>query len=117
MIRFSEDIQVYVSLAPIDFRKGINGLMTLVVEVFQKNPQAKHLFLFRDRTGRKLKAIYWDKNGFMLLYKRIEKIRFCFPKLKQGELILDRLQLECLLSGMEFIRKKSEENQNYSAYI
>lgn len=116
MIRFAEDIQVYVSLAPIDFRKGLNGLLILVQEVFKESPQSSYLFLFRDQSRRKLKALYWDGTGFVLMYKRLEQGRFCFPKLKSGEIILDRLQLECLLSGMNFIRENKLNSEHYQVY-
>jgi transposase len=116
MIRFAEDVQVYVSLAPIDFRKGLNGLLILVQDVFKQSPQSSYLFLFRDQSRKKLKALYWDSNGFVLMYKRLEQGRFCFPKTKEGEIILDRLQLECLLSGMNFIREKSTNIENYQVY-
>ena len=116
MIRFPDDVQVYISLAPIDFRKGLNGLLVLIQEVFKKSPQSCYLFLFRDHSRKKIKALYWDGNGFILLYKRLENGRFCFPKTKEGEIVLDRLQLECLLSGMNFIRESPINNVHYQVY-
>lgn len=116
MIRFSEDIKVYVSLSPVDFRKGLNGLLVLVQDVFKQSPQSSALFLFRDQSRKKVKALYWNGNGFILVYKRLEVGRFCFPRNRQGEIVLDRLQLECLLSGMNFIREKSTDTEPYSVY-
>jgi len=116
MICFAGDVQVYVSLAPIDFRKGLNGLLILVQDVFKQSPQSSYLFLFRDQSRKKLKALYWDGTGFVLLYKRLERGHFCFPKLKSGEIILDRLQLECLLSGMHFMRENKFNIAHYQVY-
>ncbi len=116
MIRFSDSICVQVSLAPVDFRLGLNGLLMLIGEVFSKNPQEEYLFLFRDRTRKKIKAVYWDKNGFTLLYKRMETEKFQFPKLIDGEIQLNRLQLECLLSGMDFMRESALKPNEYVVY-
>jgi len=116
MIDFDASIQVFVSLEPIDFRKGLHGLLTLITSVFNQPAQGSHMFLFRDRTGRKIKAIYWDENGFMLLYKILSTGKFQFPKLKNGEMQLDRLQLECLLAGMQFIKNNSINTDSYSIF-
>ena len=116
MISFKENICVYISLEPIDFRKGLNGLLVLTQAVFSQLPQSDHLFLFRDVSGKKLKAVYWDTNGFMLLYKRLETGKFQFPKILSGEMQLDRLQLECLLSGMDFIRKEVKKANEYAVF-
>jgi transposase len=116
MICFDASIQVFVSLEPIDFRKGLHGLLALVVSVFNQPAPGPHMFLFRDRTGRKIKVIYWDKNGFILLYKCLSTGKFQFPKLKNGEMQLDRLQFECLLAGMQFIKNNAINTDSYSIF-
>lgn len=116
MIAFDASLQVFVSLEPIDFRKGMNGLLALIVGTFVQPAQGPHMFLFRDRTGRKIKALYWDSNGFMLLYKCLSVGKFQFPKLKNGSMQLDRLQFECLLSGMQFMKNNAINNDKYSLF-
>ena len=116
MIQFSDSILVYVNLSPIDFRLGLNGLLTLIESVFGKEPQGEYLFLFRDRTRKKIKAVYWDHNGFVLLYKRLEVGKFQFPKVWNGEMQLNRLQLECLLSGMNFIHANAMKANKYVVF-
>ncbi len=116
MISFDASIKVFVSLEPIDFRKGLHGLLALIISVFNQPAQGPYLFLFRDRTARKIKAIYWDENGFVLLYKCLSIGKFQFPKNKNGEIRLDRLQLECLLSGMQFIKNNAINNAMYSVF-
>lgn len=69
MISFSESIRVYISLESIDFRRGLNGLLGLIQETFDHEPQEDYLFLFCDRSRKKIKAVFWDRNGFMLIYK------------------------------------------------
>jgi len=116
MIYFNETIQVYVSLEVIDFRRGLDGLLGLVESTFGHTPQARYLFIFRDRSRRKIKALFWDKNGFVLLYKRLETGKFQFPKNREGTLSLSRLELECLLSGMNFVPTTQESPPKYSVF-
>lgn len=116
MMYFSESIQVYVSLEVIDFRRGLDGLLGLVESTFGHAPQEPYLFLFRDRSRRKIKALFWDKNGFVLLYKRLENGKFQFPKNQEGNIELNRLQLECLLSGMSFASTLKTQQQKYSVF-
>jgi transposase len=84
---------------PIDFRKQIDGLITLVAHL-QLNPVSGQLFLFRDRTGKKIKMLWWDRSGFWLFYKRLEKGRMRFP-VANSAITLTRDQLSWLLSGLD----------------
>jgi transposase len=86
---------------PIDFRKQIDGLITLVASEFDLNPTSGQLFVFRDRTGKKIKMLWWDRSGFWLFYKRMEKNRLKFPAAKEAAMILTRDQLSWLLSGLD----------------
>lgn len=116
MIRFSALIQVYVSLETLDFRCGLNGLLARIQTTFGHLPQKDYLFLFCDGRRKKIKAVFWDKNGFVLLYKRLEAGRFQFPKIREGKIALNRLQLECLLSGMNFIAPTCNKVNEYSVF-
>lgn len=116
MMLFNESIRVYVSLGVIDFRRGLDGLLGLVESTFGHAPQEPYLFLFRDRSRRKIKALFWDKNGFLLLYKRLEDGRSQFPKNQLGNIELNRLQMECLLSGMSFTSTLKSKQQKYSVF-
>lgn len=81
MLKVSKEAQIYISLSPIDMRKSIDSLSALVVEEFKNDPQSGHLFVFFNRARAKVKIVYWNKNGFVLHYKRMEKHRFVVPKL------------------------------------
>lgn len=116
MIYFKDSILVYVNFCSVDFRLGLNGLLALIESVFGERPQGEYLFLFRDRTGKKIKAVYWDHNGFMMLYKRLEVGGFQFPKNRAGKIELNRLQLECLLAGMDFVAPKCSKPNEYSVF-
>jgi transposase len=58
---------------PIDFRKQIDGIVILVADTLQKDPVSGQLFVFRNKKADKLKMLYWENQGFWLLYKRFEK--------------------------------------------
>lgn len=86
--------------SPVDFRKQIDGLIMLVADQLLLNPTSGQLFLFRDRTGKKIKILWWDRNGFWLFYKRMEKGKLIFPKSNDTVMTLTRDQLSWLLSGL-----------------
>jgi transposase len=103
MLKFRRETQIFVSLSPIDMRKSIDSLTALVVEDFQNDPQSGHLFIFFNRCRDKVKIVYWDKNGFVLHYKRMEKHRFVVPRLvDRMHLVITETQLNGLLAGLNF---------------
>ena len=97
---FTMSEPIWFHPAPVDFRKQIDGLIMLVADQLMLNPASGQLFLFRDRTGRKIKILWWDRNGFWLFYKRMEKGRLIFPKSNESVMSLTRDQLGWLLSGL-----------------
>jgi transposase len=98
---------IWLHPAPIDFRKQIDGLIMLVSDQLALNPTSGQLFLFRDRTGRKIKMLWWDRNGFWLFYKRLEKGKLKFPSAKENVLSMTRDQLSWLLSGLDCLAQAS----------
>ncbi len=98
---------VYLACGATDMRKSIDGLAALVSQVFHLDPFAPSLFVFCDRRCDKLKILYWDMNGFWLLYRRLERGRFKWPKSSDaGTLTIDRRQLQWLLHGLELEQSK-----------
>ena len=103
MLKLRPEIQIYVSVTPIDMRKSIDGLSALVSQEFNHDPLSGHLFLFFNRSRDKVKLIYWDRNGYVLHYKRMEKHRFFVPDLtKVNQLIITEVQLNGLLVGLNY---------------
>lgn len=102
MFNIDTRTQVYIAQSPVDFRKQIDGLALIVQETLGLNPFSAHLFVFTNRTRDKLKLLYWHHNGYILLYKRLEKGRFVWPKLnEQGTLCLGIRELQALLEGCD----------------
>lgn len=79
MFKLRQGIQIYVSLSSIDMRKSIDSLSALVLQEFNQDPQCGHLFIFFNRGRDKAKVLFWDRNGYALHYKRMEKHRFVVP--------------------------------------
>lgn len=95
--------KIYVYTDPVDMRKAINGLSIILLESFERNPQAGDLYLFVNRARNKVKGLFWDKNGFVLYYKRLERGRFNYSKHLNGvEIEISEKQLSALLLGLDF---------------
>jgi len=103
MLSVSPDVDVHLALEPVDMRKSINGLTIAVVEQLALKPQGRHLFVFRNKAGDKVKVLFWDRNGFVVYYKRLERGRFHWPR-DQGEArAITTEQLKWLLAGLDFV--------------
>ena len=88
----------------VDFRKAINGLTAIVEEELNRNAYTGDLFVFCNKSKDKLKILYWDKTGFALWQKRLEKQKFKWPsKIDDSEFALTPEQLEWLLSGYDVL--------------
>lgn len=117
MMRPSADLsEVFVCLEPIDFRKGINGLAALVEAGLQLNPFATALYVFSNRQRNRIKILYWERNGFCLWQKRLEKDRFHWLKGTDSRVeMITGQQLNWLLDGYDIARFKPHKSLNYSS--
>jgi transposase len=103
MLKLRQGIQIYVSLSVIDMRKSIDSLSALVLQEFNQEPQCGHLFIFFNRSRDKTKVLFWDRNGYVLHYKRMEKHRFIVPSVNaQNQMVITETQLNGLLAGLNF---------------
>ena len=91
---------IYIAPGYTDLRKGIDGLMAKVGYEMGLNPfQEKTLFLFCGRAANKIKGLVWERDGFLLLYKRVDKGSYVWPR-NAGEVMdLTQEQLDRLMSG------------------
>jgi transposase len=101
-LSFNASIWLYPK--PIDFRRQIDGLVMLISDHLQLNPTSGQLFLFRNRQANKIKMLWWERNGFWLCYKRLEKGKLKFPKHDDAVMNLTNDQLSWLLSGLDFAK-------------
>jgi len=101
MISFPANTRVYLALGSTDMRKEINGLSILVEGTLALDPFSGHLFVFCNRKKSTLKILFWDRNGFCLWQKRLERDRFAWPERKEEVLEIDSRALAFLLEGLD----------------
>lgn len=106
---FSEgQVRIYLYGAPCDMRRSFNGLIGLTKNVMKMNPISGHLFVFVNRRGNYLKALYWDRSGFCIWSKKLEVGSFISNWEKTSSHEMDYTQLKLLLEGIE---KKSQKKR------
>lgn len=104
MIFPSNRVRIMVATKPVDFRKGHDGLATLVKNELHKDPFTGTVFVFRSRKADRLKLIYWDGSGIVMAYKRLEERTFTWPGIKNGLMTLTHAQFEALFAGLDWRR-------------
>ena len=101
--------KVYIACGYTDLRKGIDGLATLVQSQFQLDPFTNTLFLFCGRRKDRIKALYWEGNGFVLLYKRLESGSFQWPRNGEEVRKLTAQQYRWLMEGLQIDPPKAHK--------
>ena len=108
---------IYLHRDVVDFRKSINGLIFVVENDMKLSPFSEGLFIFCNRSRDKIKALYWDKTGFCLWYKRLEKDKFKWPrKSNEAVISLSDEQWNWLLSGLNFAQMKGHQPLEFEAF-
>ena len=79
MLSWPPTVRIFLCADPTDMRKGFDSLAHLVESSLAFDPLSGHLFVFPSRRGDRLKVLYWDREGYALWYKRLEKGTFRFP--------------------------------------
>lgn len=101
---------IYCATAPVDLRRSFDGLAAAAKETLSKDPQSGALFLFVNKSGNRLKAIWWDRTGYCLLYKRLERGVFRFPSaMRPGDtaVLIDSSEFAKILEGLDLAKMKS----------
>ena len=102
MLTLPPSVRIYVAAGASDLRRSIDGLSALVRQRFGSDPFSGHLFLFRNRRGDRLKILVWDRSGFWVMYKRLEKGTFAWPVARDGAVVeLAATELMMLLGGLD----------------
>jgi transposase len=94
-------VRIFLATGPADLRRSFDGLAALAREVVREDPLSGHLFVFRNRSGDRVKILFWDRSGFVLWYKRLEKGTFRFPCAEGGSVEVEAGELMLLLEGIE----------------
>jgi len=109
--------RIFLGLGITDMRKSINGLSALVETLLDIDPFSGHLFVFSNRRRNIVRILYWDRNGFCLWHKRLEKDKFKWPTGYGDSVEIDHRQLSWLLEGLDFTCIKAHKSLSYSAVV
>jgi transposase len=97
-------LRVLVAMKPVDFRKGMDGLASLVKEQLGSDPFCGVLYVFRAKRADRVKLLYWDGSGVCLFAKRLEEGKFRWPRIEDGVMRLSPAQLSALIEGLDWSR-------------
>ena len=104
MIGLASELKIVVATQPIDFRRGMNGLVALVASALESDPYCGDLFIFRPKRCDRLRCVYWDGSGMILLTKWLEAGKFIWPPVRNGSMQLSREEFSLLLAGIDWTR-------------
>jgi transposase len=97
-------VRVFIATQPIDGRKGADSLMVIVRDVFRHDPLGGHLFVFFSKRADRVRIVYWDRNGFAMWTKRLERGRFHPAFSADGNLAasaIDPADLALIVEGID----------------
>jgi transposase len=103
MLTLPQAVKIYVARDVADMRKSFNGLSALVQNALQVDVYCGHLFVFFNKRGDQVRIIFWDRSGFCLLAKRLEKGCFSRPVIdaSQTHATMEAAELLLILEGIE----------------
>jgi transposase len=104
MLTLPPSTRVFVATKPADMRRSFDGLLAIVRDFLgHEDPLSGHLFVFRNKRGDRLKVIWWDRDGLVIFYKRLEEGRFTFPVPAgdAAEVEMTSADLQLVLQGID----------------
>lgn len=104
MLSLPPTVRVYFALDPIDLRKGFEGLANVARSALAEDPLSGHLFVFLNRRRNRAKVLFWDRSGWCIYYKRLERGCFHPPRarsLGDAKLELEAAELMLILEGID----------------
>jgi transposase len=104
----SGPLRVLIATKPVDFRKGMDGLAALVKEELKTDPFSGVIYVFRAKRADRVKLIFWDGTGLVLVSKRLDQGGFRWPKVEDGVMRLTPAQLTTLIEGMDWTRMHAQ---------
>ena len=109
MLSFPSAVKIYLCKEPTDMRRSFDSLAMMVREIIKQNPLSGYLFVFRNKRGNCIKLLYWDRDGYAIWYKRLEKGTFNVSVDITEDCRLEHHQLSMMLEGIEFAKMKRKK--------
>ena len=107
LISYNHVKHIFIVCGKTDMRRGIDGLARIISDSYQLDLFDDALFLFCGGKTDRFKALYWDQNGFILLYKRLESGKLQWPRKKEEVKSLTSQELRWLLEGLSLQQPKA----------
>jgi transposase len=101
MLMLPPSVRVFVCAEATDMRRSFDRLAEMTRSVLQKDPFSGHLFVFFNRPRDRVKLLFWDRSGFCLYYKRLERGAFCLPQIEGASAEIEAAELALILEGIE----------------
>ena len=96
--------RIWLAVAPVDMRRGIDGLSMIVQQSLGHSPCAGSVFVFRNRPGNRLRLLVWDGNGVWLCHRRLHRGCFVWPKVNEPCFSISEAQWQWLVAGVDWQR-------------
>ena len=117
MIYLPANVRVFLAPGTTDMRKAINSLSILVESALSLDPFSGHFFVFCNRGRTILKILYWDRDGFCLWQKRLEKHRFKWPQNRNEVMEIGTRELSFILEGLDISSVRPHVSLKYSTMV
>jgi transposase len=104
MLSFPPAVRIWLATNATDLRKSFDTLAELVRQHLHDDPLSGHVFVFRNKRSDRVKLLYWDEDGFVIVYKRLEEGTFRFPAATEGQsgISIRAADLAMLLDGVDW---------------
>lgn len=108
MLSFPASVKIYLATGVTDMRKSFDGLSAMARQVLEQDPLSGHVFVFANRRRDRIKILTWDRSGYWLFAKRLERGTFPWPSSEADEkgIILSNAELAALLGGLDMRKAK-----------
>jgi transposase len=103
MLSLPSPVKIFLCAQPVDLRRSFDGLAAIAREGLAEDPLSGHWFVFRNRRGDRIKILMWDRDGLLLVYKRLEEgtFRFPLPAADAKSVLVTTQELSLLLWGID----------------
>jgi transposase len=118
MLTLPPSVKIFVAVQPVDARKSFDGLAALVESEFGLEAMSGHLFVFLNRRGHVAQSLFWDRNGFCIVKKRLEAGTFKLARAADGtatHVEIDSAELSLMLEGIELKGAKRRKRYQHDA--
>jgi transposase len=106
MLTLPPSVKIYIATAPVDMRKSFDGLSSAVQQRMQMDPLCGHLFVFFNKRSDQVRILFWDRSGFCILAKRLERGQFRPPACADNasHVDMEAAELGLILEGIDLQR-------------